>query len=580
MKETVNKFKEQQKHITKIMNNLKDYISTGSKLGIIIDPSIIKKLETVAEMVADTGKLRVALIGGFSEGKTSIAAAWMERFDTSTMKISQAESSDEVNVYSIDSDIELVDTPGLFGFKEKFNPETKELEKYKDITQKYVSEAHLVIYVMNPTNPIKDSHKEELIWLFRTLNLLPRTVFVLSRFDEVADVEDEQDYLDNLHIKQSNVIGRLKQLISLTPEEEQQLVIVGIAANPFEMGLDHWLNHKEEFRQLSRISSLQEATVSVIDNKGGYLPIVCEMQKSIAKDILEKQLPISKKLHQEVTDAVNKLESNCDSLSNDLNNLTKKINRTQSSLITQINDYMKDVITQLRGCGLETIQTFLDAEIGLDGCVMNSYIQNIFRQETQNIENDLIQAQLKFNADINQFDSVTKKVCKNGLDYLKNSEIINSQNIIKARDGIVSFGKMLGDDIGKTLATKTKFKPWGAKNLAGKLTKALQILDVLIQVWDEYKRIEAEKEFQKGVNEMVQDIQEMQKTLLELVSTEDFAEKFFPKYISLKQAHEAEKQNILKYKEKQKQLEDWYEKGHSITIDIDESEIIDVEFTE
>ena len=38
---------------------------------------------------------------------------------------------------------------------------------------------------MDPTNPIKESHKAELEWLFRDLGLLSRTVFVLSRFDAV-----------------------------------------------------------------------------------------------------------------------------------------------------------------------------------------------------------------------------------------------------------------------------------------------------------------------------------------------------------------------------------------------------------
>ncbi|GAA7488203.1 hypothetical protein ckin124_00070 [Helicobacter pylori] len=30
--------------------------------------------------------------------------------------------------------------------------------------------------------------------MFRTLNLLSRTIFVISRFDEEADIEDEEDY--------------------------------------------------------------------------------------------------------------------------------------------------------------------------------------------------------------------------------------------------------------------------------------------------------------------------------------------------------------------------------------------------
>ncbi len=35
------------------------------------------------------------------------------------MKIDHQESSDEVKIYNIDDEIELVDTPGLYGFKQK-----------------------------------------------------------------------------------------------------------------------------------------------------------------------------------------------------------------------------------------------------------------------------------------------------------------------------------------------------------------------------------------------------------------------------------------------------------------------------
>ncbi len=69
------------------------------------------------ENVADQ-KLKVALVGGFSCGKTSIAAAWIERLDKS-MNIDHQESSDEVKIYNIDNEIELVDTPGLSGLKKK-----------------------------------------------------------------------------------------------------------------------------------------------------------------------------------------------------------------------------------------------------------------------------------------------------------------------------------------------------------------------------------------------------------------------------------------------------------------------------
>ncbi len=94
-----------------------DFIHTGEKYGIQIEESLKDKIRNAMENVADQ-KLKVALVGGFSCGKTSIAAAWIDRLDKS-MKIDHKESSDEVKIYDIDNEMELVDTPGLFGFKQK-----------------------------------------------------------------------------------------------------------------------------------------------------------------------------------------------------------------------------------------------------------------------------------------------------------------------------------------------------------------------------------------------------------------------------------------------------------------------------
>ncbi|UOS26369.1 labile enterotoxin outputA [Helicobacter pylori] len=105
-----------------------DFIHIGEKYGIKIEESFKAKINSTIQSATDQ-KLRVALVGGFSEGKTSIAATWIERLDKSM---------------NIDHEIELVDTPGLFGFKEKEHDSDK-IERYKDITKKYVSEAHYFI---------------------------------------------------------------------------------------------------------------------------------------------------------------------------------------------------------------------------------------------------------------------------------------------------------------------------------------------------------------------------------------------------------------------------------------------------
>lgn len=281
MNETLKQFKENQEINQKNLKKLLDFINTGEQYGINIENSFKEKINSVIKNIANQ-KLKVALIGGFSEGKTSIAAAWIERLDKTSMKIDHQESSDEVKIYNIDDEIELVDTPGLFGFKEKISDNGK-IEHYKDITKKYISEAHLILYVLNPSNPIKESHKDDLIWLFRTLNLLPRTIFVISRFDEEVDIEDEEDYNRKFNTKKENIQNRLNELISLSEKEKENLVIVAVAANPFDCGVEYWLKHKEEFQKLSRIKTLQNATQKKIKENGGKLTIIEEAKKASFK---------------------------------------------------------------------------------------------------------------------------------------------------------------------------------------------------------------------------------------------------------------------------------------------------------
>ncbi|MFP6011674.1 labile enterotoxin outputA [Helicobacter pylori] len=116
MNETLEQFKKDQKRNQENLKKLLDFVCTGEEYGIKIEESLKEKIRSAMENVAGQ-KPKVALVGGFSEGKTSIAAAWIDRLDES-MKIDHKESSDEVKIYDIDDEIELVDTPGLFGFKQ------------------------------------------------------------------------------------------------------------------------------------------------------------------------------------------------------------------------------------------------------------------------------------------------------------------------------------------------------------------------------------------------------------------------------------------------------------------------------
>lgn len=528
MENTLKSFKKKQSQSLQLLERLYCFLQQGMEAGVPIDPALIIKLENNISNV-EGQKLKVALIGGFSEGKTSIAAAWMEKLDKSSMKISHQESSNEVKVYEVGEEFVLVDTPGLFGFKEQKNAETLSIEKYKDLTKKHVSEAHLVLYVMNSTNPIKESHKEDLEWLFRTLNLLSRTVFVLSRFDEVADIEDEEDYQNNLDIKRANVTGRLRDMIGLTKDEVDTLSIVAVAANPFDEGVNYWLQNIEQFKALSHISTLQAATTEKIQQNGGGDALDIDMRTSVISDVLHKQLPIAIETDTVVSEEVYKLEQLYGRLNTQLLNTNQQIEETRLNLRNFVMSYFTDLILQSKGCSLETFGDFFEREIGSEGVIINTHLQNEFSRQMGAITLEVEKMQISFNNEVSHFNITIKALGQNGINHALKGNLINNKTILATRDGVISVAKALGMDIGKYL----KFKPWGAINLAKGANAALAFLGVALEVWESYSKYKREEEFRESVKVIVSNLEKQRDELLSIINSEEFKGKFFFGYIEL-----------------------------------------------
>lgn len=522
MEKTLEAFKAQQLRNIYILDELTAFLEQGEKVGVPVDVQLIHKIEAAKENAAN-GKLKIALIGGFSEGKTSIAAAWMGRLDKASMNISHQESSNEVKVYDVGSDFVLIDTPGLFGFKEQFNEDTRAVEKYKDMTKKYISEAHLILYVMNSTNPIKESHKADLEWLFRTLNLLDRTVFVLSRFDEVADVEDEEDYTSNMLVKRQNVSSRLSDLIALTQQERDALSIVAVAANPFDMGTEYWLENPEKFQALSHIVELQDATSYKIERSGGALALCEETKKSVIKDILFRKLPEAIANDDRIKKEVEGLSSMHTRLSKELLMMQRDITDARISLKTFVTDYFKDLILRAKGLSLETYVEFFENEIGEKGIVINTRLENEFDRRVQSVNNAIRKMHLGYSAEINHYNGNIAAMGKQGLNYIVKSNFINSTTVIAARDGVVTVGKMAGLELGKFL----KFKPWGAIKFAKGMNGALVFVGVALELWDTYNQAKREEEFKKMIESMVGNFNQQREGLINTLEESDFDRKHF-----------------------------------------------------
>jgi len=563
MENTLKTFKAQQTSALTLLDRLQDFLGQGVQAGIPIDPALIGKLQNVINSVSGE-KLKVALIGGFSEGKTSIAAAWMEKLDRSSMKISHQESSNEVKVYEVGEDFVLIDTPGLFGFKQQENIETHTVEKYKDITKKYVSESHLVLYVMNSTNPIKESHKDDLTWLFRTLDLLPRTIFVLSRFDEVADVEDEQDYLSNLQIKRHNVEGRLREQIGLTDQEAASLSIVAIAANPFDMGVEHWLANLEQFKALSHIVTLQTATIGKIQQNGGGAALANEMHASVIRDVLNNQLPVAIENDEKVAMEVGRLDELNTRLVKQLAVTGQQIEDARINLRNFATRYFSDLILQAKGSSLETFGDFFEREVGTEGIIVSTRLQNEFSRQTQSITFEVEKMQVGFDSEVNHFNTTVKALGKQGINHVLKGNLINNTTVLAARDGLTTIAKTVGMDIGKHL----KFKPWGAVNFAKGANGALAFLGVALEAWDSWEQYKREEAFKKAVADMVNNFEQQRQDFLALVNSERFKEDFFPDYLLLNTRRQELQNNVDESRVRQQRFQAWR----------NEAETIDAEF--
>ncbi|MCQ2860158.1 50S ribosome-binding GTPase [Helicobacter pylori] len=553
MNETLEQFKKNQERNQKNLQKLLDFIHTGEKYGIHIEESLKEKIRNAMENVADQ-KLKVALVGGFSEGKTSIAAAWIDRLDES-LKIDHKESSDAVKIYDIDNEMELVDTPGLFGFKEKITDSGK-IERYKDITKKYISEAHLILYVLNPSNPIKESHKDDLNWLFRTLNLLARTIFVIIRFDEEADIEDEEDYNKRFKIKKENIQSRLNDLISLSEKEKEGLIIVAVAANPFDLGVEHWLKHQEEFQKLSHIKALQDATQKKIKENGGKLTIIEEAKKSVIQDVVYRQMPPAKQALQDINGEMEYLNKTLEKRRKGIQNLNSEISQARIHLKEFIIRYFSGLISQVSGTSLETFNDFAMIEIGDKGIDIETRVQNAFEREAQGISNEMAKIETSFNADMSFFEKHVGALGKIGINFLNQSGFINATNIKLARDALVATGKFVGIDLA------LKFKPWGAVNLAGSINKGLLLIGLAFEVWDSWNESQKIEKLEKAKGEMTSHFDNQKQEILDLINDETrFKQTCFPMALKLEECIQACEENVKKTQECTQGLEKWIQTG-------------------
>ncbi len=396
-------------------------------------------------------------------------------------------------------------------------------------------------------------------WLFRTLNLLSRTIFVISRFDEEADIEDEEDYNKRFKIKKENIQSRLNDLISLSEKEKEGLIIVAVAANPFGEGLEYWLKHKEEFQKLSHIKTLQDATQKKIKENGGKLTIIEEAKKSVIQDVVYRQMPLAKKTQQNLKKELEYLNKAMEKRRKEIQDLNGEISQARIHLREFITRYFSDLIRQVSGTSLETFNDFVIREIGDEGINIDTRVQNAFEKETQGIVNEIAKIETGFNADRSLFEKHAGTLGKVGTSFLIQSGLINATNIKLARDGIVAAGKFVGIDLA------LKFKPWGAVNLAGSINKGLPLIGFAFEAWDSFNEYQKEQKLEEAKEKMVSHFDNQKKEILDLINDETrFKQTCFLSALELEKSFQEIKEAIEKTQAYDQEFEKWIKAGEDL----------------
>jgi len=369
-----------------------------------------------------------------------------------------------------------------------------------------------------------------------------------------------------MEVKKANVTGRLIDLIALQPEEAAALSIVGVAANPFDLGTEHWLSNLEQFKALSHIHTLQDATRNKIAANGGALAVVQEMKRSVIRDVLSKQLPIAIENDERIAEEVKKLENMGQRLDKQLNIARSQISDVRISLRDFVVRYFSGLVMQAKGVSIDTFMDFFEREVGSEGIVVSTRLQNEFERQLKTVTEDIGNMRISFDAEVSHFNSAVKVMGKQGLDYLVQSKLINNTTVLATRDGLVGAAKFVGFDLGKVL----KFKPWGATNLAKNLNGALAVFGLAMEAWDSWEQVKREQAFAKAREDIVHQFETQRKELLDMLNSEDFEKRFFANFVELENDVVALNKQVVEQREKRSRFHAWREAGQAIDVEFRE----------
>jgi len=485
----------------KIIKKLKDIKSLLEEIKEVLGNEnedlyndLMKKVDSGIEKV-EGEKFHIAFFGAFSDGKSSILSALIKSLD---IPISPEPTTDRVKVYEY-KDYLIVDTPGLFA---------KNLEIHDKRTREYISEADVIIYIVEATNPIKESHLPVIRWLMNDLKKIEATIIVINKMDTTGiDLENDKEFQRMCKIKSDEVKKVLSNELNIKNFDR----IVCISADPYQLGLSEWFKREKDYRKISRIDNLENVLNMFIEKAKDRLQN--ESGLSVIKDIIMR-------LSEEIKNNRNRMESELKILKSQYQELNKSIETFIEEITNVIADtreglenLRKKKIYKIGSCNKKDFATVLRAEIGEDGSVLKREIELIIQRNFQRLEDIREDILKKFENIFNFYISFSdfsaeffKKIFGISSKLLMS---INRNAILKARD---------------LLSISYKFKPWEAVKLAGWMKGFGTALGIIGDVGGTILEIVEDEEFKNEKQKVLDWIEDVFKKVFEEINQEKIME--------------------------------------------------------
>lgn len=477
--------------------------------------------------------IRIVLISSFSDGKTSTIAGLLGKVEDN-MKIDRDESSDEIVVYhpqGMRHGFEIVDTPGLFGTKEKeINGESV---RFSEITEKYISQAHVILYVCDAVTPLKDSHAYVISKLMRDYKKLDSTIFIINKMDEAGyDPLDATDFARGTQIKTDNLKKRLRDTIALTDEEEQSLHIVCICADPKGKGVATWLEKNPQgYLDRSHIVNLRNLIKEIIAATNAT-QVLTETHNNTLIDLTQQAISVIQFSQGNLKTTLSSLNEKTDEISTDLALLGKELRSSKEEMGQQLDELENQLIGEINSATPDTIGELIEQQLGNDSESINfeKLLRKIDRivsacTETNNVSIVTRLQNIEKNISIQEelLQEGIKKGAKIATEFLKNTKI--SGESVKAIRDVVASGY--------------KFKPWETIKIANKANKIMPWvgagLETVIMIVQTYKERKNQREFEEMKTKVKDKVKEIIRKVFDTFKTdEEYYHNYAPSYLKLK----------------------------------------------